>query len=194
MSSGKTPELNIPYPIKTDPDTLTSDIGELAKKVDELLRKQLTKLIEVAKLKVTETIELPSESITSTEIKKEAITDAKIVSGRALVKTSGSSPVIAVRQGTGATQGFLSWGQVNAEGNIVNGSADFTPSKTGTGEYLITWNTAKSWPYSVVVTPLVGTYLARTSNMENKSFAVTLSNSSFALTNGAFCFIVVAAS
>lgn len=90
--SGETPELKIPYPSESDNiNEGATKITELAERVDLLLRKQLTKLLEVAKLKVTTTVELPAESITEAELKKEVVTDAKVGAGRALVKT-GTTP------------------------------------------------------------------------------------------------------
>src|ERR1039458_3044746 len=163
MASGKTTELDLPYPIKEDPDTIASDIGELAKKVDELLRKQLTKLVEVAKLKVTTSIELPakaivaaamaehsiteankalaSESIVTGNIKAEAVTAAKIA---AAAVTASKLGLGTVRQEGEPAQSFLSWGNVSQEGVIEAGSGDFTVAKLSAGIYEIKWTKEKS--------------------------------------------------
>jgi hypothetical protein len=172
MASGKTTELDLPYPIKEDPDTIASDIGELAKKVDELLRKQLTKLVEVAKLKVTTSIELPakaivaaamaehsiteankalaSESIVTGNIKAEAVTAAKIAAAAVPASKLGLG---TVRQEGEPAQSFLSWGEISGTGAILSGSGDFTAEKIETGAYQIIWTKGKSSAnYAVIIT------------------------------------------
>lgn len=99
--------LGIESPEPSEPPAATGQLKKAFEQVDALLRKQLTTLVELAKLKVTEKLEavaltvtgtlvLPGESITEAMLKKEVVTDAKVVTGRALVETGNA-------QGTGAT-------------------------------------------------------------------------------------------
>jgi hypothetical protein len=74
----KSKEFGIETPEPSDSPAITSDLKKFAEQVDALLRKQLTKLFEVAKLKVTETVELPAESLTTTMLKALAVTAAKL--------------------------------------------------------------------------------------------------------------------
>lgn len=99
--------LGIESPEPGEAPAATGQLKRMVEQIDALLRKQLTKLVELAKLKVTETIELPAESIveaaikalavttakiaaeavTAAKIANGAVTDAKITAGRALVET-----------------------------------------------------------------------------------------------------------
>lgn len=51
------------------------------------------------KLEVTGTLVLPGESITEADLKKEIVSDAKVVSGRALVETGNSWKSLAYAKG-----------------------------------------------------------------------------------------------
>lgn len=58
--AGETTELKIPWPAESDEANQgATKIKELAERVDLLLRKQLTKTVEIAKLVVTETPTFP---------------------------------------------------------------------------------------------------------------------------------------
>lgn len=93
--------LGIETPEPGESPAATGQLKKMAEQIDALLRRQLTNLVELAKLKVTGTIELPGESLTTTmfkalavttaKIAEGAVTDAKVAVGRALIAT-GNSP------------------------------------------------------------------------------------------------------
>lgn len=175
--AGETPELKIPYPEAKDERSAYPALAKiLAERIDLLLRKQLTKLLEVAKLKVTETLEVPAASIKGPGL--------------------GTG---TVRQETGTTQSFMSWGYISATGAIESGSGDYTLEKTGTGTYVVKWTTEKASAKYGVVTSVyaTGDHIAETSAIGTTTFTIAtgeIREKEVALSNAAFGFIALAAS
>jgi hypothetical protein len=81
---------------------ITGDLKKLAGQINALLLKQLTTLVELAKLKVTETIELPGESITAAMLKALAVTTSKIGEGAVTTAKLGNEAVETSKIGEGA--------------------------------------------------------------------------------------------
>jgi hypothetical protein len=90
--------LGLETPEAGNSPSITGDLKKLAGQINALLLKQLTALVELAKLKVTETVELPAESITEAMLKAKAISDAKIATGKALLATGNSYTTVFVKK------------------------------------------------------------------------------------------------
>ena|ERR1700683_4195495 len=104
-----------------------------------------------------------------------------------------------VRQETATTQSFLSWGEIGETGTIEAGSGDFSVTKTGTGEYEVTWTKAKSSAnYAVLVVTRLLVGLAEVSGQTPAKFNIKTGQvaepGQVNLKNLAFSLIAVAAS
>jgi hypothetical protein len=84
---------------------------------------------------------IASEAVETTKIKALAVTEAKIAETTVTGPKLGSG---TVRQETGTTQSFLSWGLINESGSIETGTGDYTITRVATGEYELKWSKAKS--------------------------------------------------
>lgn len=104
-----------------------------------------------------------------------------------------------VRQERGTALSYQSWGLVSEAGTIEGGTADFTVSKIGTGEYEIKWTKEKgSALYAPNAQQLGAVGPALVSNVTTKGFKVRTSSlnasSEFVLTNHPFSFVALASS
>lgn len=108
------------------------------------------------------------------------------------VRTSG----VMVRQESGATPGVLSWGLIEETGTTIHGSGDFVSAKVGTGEYTITWNSAKALAgYAVTATTEGGAKPATVVLNERGTTKFKLNVfSETTKTNLQFSFVVIATS
>lgn len=61
----KSKELGIETPEPGAPPAITANLKNLAEQIDTLLRKQVTKKVELAKLKITESLEFPGGNVLS---------------------------------------------------------------------------------------------------------------------------------
>lgn len=145
---------------------------------------------QIASSAVTAT-KLASEAVETAKIKNEAVAAAKLGAGAATGAKLGEG---TVRQETGTTQSFLSWGNIAENGTTNGGTGDFASSKIGTGEYLIKWNTEKSTAtYSVVATAGWSQYHISIKEIAKGSFKVIVDTGS-GTENLPFTFMVLAAS
>jgi hypothetical protein len=96
--------LGLETPEPSSSPSVCPDLRKLAEQVDALLRKQLTTLFEVAKLKVTETLELPAESLTTTMLKALAVTAAKLGSEAVETAKIKAGAVTAAKLGNEAVE------------------------------------------------------------------------------------------
>lgn len=202
--------LGIESPEPGEAPAATGQLKRMVEQIDLLLRKQLTTLVELAKLKVTETVELPAESLTTAMLKALAVTTAKLGEGAVTAAKLGSEAVETakiktgavtgpklgegtVRQETGTTQSFLSWGSISETGAIKAGSGDYTFAKIGAGEYELKWKTAKGTGNYTLVVSCEGGEL--TSNVITESAkALIIFGHGSGLVSTAFSFVAVAAS
>ena len=162
--------LGIESPEPSEPPAATGQLKKAFEQVDALLRKQLTTLVELAKLKVTEKLEavaltvtgtlvLPGESITEAMLKKEVVTDAKVVTGRALVETGNkytTKTYTTTEAKAGITPSTTRSAIVTLVSYLVSGGPLSATFKVGAGAAITVEGTGGTYNTNVPLTVLTG--------------------------------------
>jgi hypothetical protein len=100
---------------------------------------------------VRDLVSAEPESVGTPLLANLAVTEPKLAAAAVTGVKLGEG---TVRQETGTTQSFLSWGEITGTtGATLSGSGDFTAVKIETGKYEITWTKEKSSAnYAVIST------------------------------------------
>lgn len=198
LASGKTSRRSIPFPLKTDPDTITADMGELAKALDN----------DAETGNVKKHSELPAAKTRGRQWQvtedTEALNGIYWDTGTEWIPINTAIKPRQIAAGNTLVPGTLSWGGVSTAGAVnISGSGDFTSEKTGTGAYLIKWTAEKSTgSYAVlaIVRTIEGAELVSSTyttkiGTSKASFSVKIYNTwdmEKEPVNGSFSFICVA--
>lgn len=135
--------------------------------------------------------QIANNTITATQIANATITGTQIASSVNLAGTpSSASETLVVAATNYATSTRLVYGWVGAAGSPIGG-AGFTSSKTATGTFLVTFNTAMGTDPFVAVSPIYVNipYIVMQSIIDHGGFAVRIFDLSGTAVDADFSFI-----